>query len=251
MRRWGGPALYFYSCSLFQGLAVSVWLSVRIWLMWLKTIKKETWLPRAKGNTFLLRSPVWMASVFSISFPVLIRMSLEFVPLFQGHRAELDSTCSSWDIPINLWLFAWFSLLSFIQNQMLDYSKRSRSGKFRLVTKFKKEKNNKNKETHSSMGLPGTKSAHSLCLSVIAVWSHHYLSSLHFILCSLFLLFHVQLPVLGGLVCHFPVAKKLIAPVCLSHGPLVPCKYSWAETGGTLWKVLPMSRHFQGYFRGA
>lgn len=65
----------------------------------------------------------------------------------------------------------------FLQNQMLDYSKRSRSGKFRLVTKFKKDKNNKNKETHSSMGLPGTKSAHSSCLFVTSVWSHHYLFS--------------------------------------------------------------------------
>jgi diacylglycerol kinase (ATP) len=39
---------------------------------------------------------------------------------------------------------------------MLDLSKRSRSGKFRLVTKFKKEKNNKNKEAYSSLGAPGT-----------------------------------------------------------------------------------------------
>jgi hypothetical protein len=38
---------------------------------------------------------------------------------------------------------------------MLDLTKRSRSGKFRLVTKFKKEKNNKNKEVHSNLGGPG------------------------------------------------------------------------------------------------
>lgn len=39
----------------------------------------------------------------------------------------------------------------------LDLSKRSsRSGKFRLVTKFKKEKNNKNREARSSLGAPGT-----------------------------------------------------------------------------------------------
>lgn len=42
------------------------------------------------------------------------------------------------------------------QNVMLDLSKRSRSGKFRLVTKFKKEKINKNKEAYSSLGAPGT-----------------------------------------------------------------------------------------------
>lgn len=39
---------------------------------------------------------------------------------------------------------------------MLDLSKRSRSGKFRLVTKFKKEKNNKNREARCSLGAPGT-----------------------------------------------------------------------------------------------
>lgn len=39
---------------------------------------------------------------------------------------------------------------------MLDLSKRSRSGKFRLVTKFKKEKNNKNREASSSLAAPGT-----------------------------------------------------------------------------------------------
>lgn len=42
------------------------------------------------------------------------------------------------------------------QNVMLDLSKRSRSGKFRLVTKFKKEKNNKNREARCSLGAPGT-----------------------------------------------------------------------------------------------
>lgn len=39
---------------------------------------------------------------------------------------------------------------------MLDLSKRSRSGKFRLVTKFKKEKNNKNRAARCSLGAPGT-----------------------------------------------------------------------------------------------
>lgn len=69
---------------------------------------------------------------------------------------------------------------------MLDYSKRSRSGKFRLVTKFKKEKNNKNKETHSSMGLPGTQSAHSLSVSVTLVWSQPYQFSVSSHVLSLF-----------------------------------------------------------------
>ncbi|KAF7254384.1 Diacylglycerol kinase delta [Varanus komodoensis] len=48
------------------------------------------------------------------------------------------------------------------ENQMLDYSKRSRSGKFRLVTKFKKEKNNRNKET---LHLWGTEE--------VAAWLEH------------------------------------------------------------------------------
>ncbi|XP_075793535.1 diacylglycerol kinase delta isoform X4 [Pelodiscus sinensis] len=55
------------------------------------------------------------------------------------------------------------------ENQMLDYSKRSRSGKFRLVTKFKKEKNNKNKETRSSMGLP----VHLWGTEEVAAWLEH------------------------------------------------------------------------------
>lgn len=49
------------------------------------------------------------------------------------------------------------------QSVMLDLAKRSRSGKFRLVTKFKKEKNNKNKEVHSSLAAPGT------CFSPVCV----------------------------------------------------------------------------------
>lgn len=54
----------------------------------------------------------------------------------------------------------WGLILPFLtfhpQNVTLDLSKRSRSGKFRLVTKFKKEKNNKNREAHGSLGAPGT-----------------------------------------------------------------------------------------------
>ncbi|XP_055977844.1 diacylglycerol kinase delta [Sorex fumeus] len=40
------------------------------------------------------------------------------------------------------------------EGAMLDLSKRGRSAKFRLVPKFKKEKNNKNKEARSSLGAP-------------------------------------------------------------------------------------------------
>lgn len=37
---------------------------------------------------------------------------------------------------------------------MLDLSKCSLSGKFCLVTKFKKERNSMNREAHSSLGAP-------------------------------------------------------------------------------------------------
>ncbi|KAH0509395.1 Diacylglycerol kinase delta [Microtus ochrogaster] len=55
------------------------------------------------------------------------------------------------------------------ENVMLDLSKRSRSGKFRLVTKFKKEKNNKNKEVHSSLGAP----VHLWGTEEVAAWLEH------------------------------------------------------------------------------
>lgn len=40
------------------------------------------------------------------------------------------------------------------EGSMTDFSKRSRSAKFRLVPKFKKDKNNKNKETCATLSLP-------------------------------------------------------------------------------------------------
>ncbi|XP_056906455.1 LOW QUALITY PROTEIN: diacylglycerol kinase delta-like [Takifugu flavidus] len=41
------------------------------------------------------------------------------------------------------------------EGPMTDFSKRSRVAKFRLVPKFKKDKNNKNKETCATLSLPG------------------------------------------------------------------------------------------------
>ncbi|XP_045701585.1 diacylglycerol kinase delta isoform X2 [Phyllostomus hastatus] len=41
------------------------------------------------------------------------------------------------------------------ENVASDLSKRSRSGKFRLVTKFKKEKNSRSRDAHGSLGAPG------------------------------------------------------------------------------------------------
>eukprot|EP00069_Balaena_mysticetus_P008325 bmy_19567T0 len=57
------------------------------------------------------------------------------------------------------------------ENVMLDLSKRSssRSGKFRLVTKFKKEKNNKNREARSSLGAP----VHLWGTEEVAAWLEH------------------------------------------------------------------------------
>ncbi|XP_037534333.1 diacylglycerol kinase delta [Nematolebias whitei] len=40
------------------------------------------------------------------------------------------------------------------EGPLMDFSKRSRSGKFRLVPKFKKDKNNKNKEMCATLSLP-------------------------------------------------------------------------------------------------
>lgn len=148
-----------------------------------------------------------MGSTFSVSFSVLIRMSLGVFFSFLTRSWSWAWQCLLLLVHSNQFMTVCliFPFL-LLQNQMLDYSKRSRSGKFRLVTKFKKEKNNKNKETHSTMGLPGTKSAHSLCLFVTSVWSHHCL----FLVCFLthpLLLFHLHLPLLAGLISPFHVAE--------------------------------------------
>uniref|UniRef100_A0A2K5NFE6 Diacylglycerol kinase n=1 Tax=Cercocebus atys TaxID=9531 RepID=A0A2K5NFE6_CERAT len=55
------------------------------------------------------------------------------------------------------------------ESVMLDLAKRSRSGKFRLVTKFKKEKNNKNKEAHSNLAAP----VHLWGTEEVAAWLEH------------------------------------------------------------------------------
>ncbi|XP_072575238.1 diacylglycerol kinase delta isoform X5 [Vulpes vulpes] len=55
------------------------------------------------------------------------------------------------------------------ENVMLELSKRSRSGKFRLVTKFKKEKNSKNREARSSLGAP----VHLWGTEEVAAWLEH------------------------------------------------------------------------------
>lgn len=55
------------------------------------------------------------------------------------------------------------------EENVMDLSKRSRSGKFRLVTKFKKEKNSKNRDAHSSLGAP----VHLWGTEEVAAWLEH------------------------------------------------------------------------------
>ncbi|XP_078419707.1 diacylglycerol kinase delta isoform X6 [Cetorhinus maximus] len=64
------------------------------------------------------------------------------------------------------------------EGQLLEYSKRTRSAKFRLVSKLKKEKNNKNKETRGNMGLPGGAAlrfptVHQWGTEEVAAWLEH------------------------------------------------------------------------------
>ncbi|XP_072330817.1 diacylglycerol kinase delta isoform X4 [Scyliorhinus torazame] len=64
------------------------------------------------------------------------------------------------------------------EGQFLEYSKRTRSAKFRLVSKLKKEKNNKNKETRGNMGLPGGAAlrfptVHQWGTEEVAAWLEH------------------------------------------------------------------------------
>uniref|UniRef100_A0A672JXB0 Diacylglycerol kinase delta n=1 Tax=Sinocyclocheilus grahami TaxID=75366 RepID=A0A672JXB0_SINGR len=52
------------------------------------------------------------------------------------------------------------------EGQLSDFSKRSRSAKFRLVPKFKKDKNNKNKETCAALNMP----VNTWGVDEVAVW---------------------------------------------------------------------------------
>uniref|UniRef100_A0A8C8CX60 Diacylglycerol kinase n=1 Tax=Oncorhynchus tshawytscha TaxID=74940 RepID=A0A8C8CX60_ONCTS len=60
------------------------------------------------------------------------------------------------------------------EGHLTDFSKRSRSAKFRLVPKFKKDKNNKNKEACATLTLPGTiylSFSRTLSLSQELLWN--------------------------------------------------------------------------------
>lgn len=60
--------------------------------------------------------------------------------------------------PADLGMFWWVCsglMCVCVQGQLSEFSKRGRSAKFRLVPKFKKDKNNKNKETCAALNMPG------------------------------------------------------------------------------------------------
>ncbi|XP_055022557.1 diacylglycerol kinase delta-like isoform X1 [Boleophthalmus pectinirostris] len=99
-------------------------------------------------------------------------MSLQ---LERSHQEQLSSALASLSSQIRrLSDVSW--LLPLIEptdaeGALSDFSKRGRSAKFRLVPKFKKEKNNKNKETSACLALPvhlwGTEEVGAwLCVSV-------------------------------------------------------------------------------------
>lgn len=84
------------------------------------------------------------------------KMSLQLDP---PQKDELTGALANVDLQLRkLAEIPWLCQLiepSDDEGQLLEYSKRTRSAKFRLVSKIKKEKNNKNKETRGNMGLPG------------------------------------------------------------------------------------------------
>uniref|UniRef100_A0A673KPZ0 Diacylglycerol kinase n=1 Tax=Sinocyclocheilus rhinocerous TaxID=307959 RepID=A0A673KPZ0_9TELE len=62
---------------------------------------------------------------------------------------------------------SWLSqLIDPADDELSDFSKRSRSAKFRLVPKFKKDKNNKNKETCAALNMP----VNTWGVDEVAVW---------------------------------------------------------------------------------
>lgn len=74
-----------------------------------KSLKRKLDLPMAKESNFLLRLLAWPGINFLCFLSCLGQNEFRiFFPLLQGHGVELDSSCCSWSVPINLWLFVWF-----------------------------------------------------------------------------------------------------------------------------------------------
>ncbi|XP_063763002.1 diacylglycerol kinase delta-like [Eleginops maclovinus] len=89
-------------------------------------------------------------------------MSMQLDP---PQQQQLDSALLSVDQQLRRladvpWMFP------AIEGPLTDFSKRSRSAKFRLVPKFKKEKNNKNRETSTCLSLP----VHQWGTEEVGVW---------------------------------------------------------------------------------
>ncbi|XP_069752653.1 diacylglycerol kinase delta-like isoform X9 [Narcine bancroftii] len=107
------------------------------------------------------------------------KMSLQLDP---PQKDELTGALANVDLQLRkLAEIPWLCQLiepSDDEGQLLEYSKRTRSAKFRLVSKLKKEKNNKNKETRGNMGLPGGAAlrfptVHQWGTEEVAAWLEH------------------------------------------------------------------------------
>uniref|UniRef100_A0A672JU37 Diacylglycerol kinase n=1 Tax=Sinocyclocheilus grahami TaxID=75366 RepID=A0A672JU37_SINGR len=70
-------------------------------------------------------------------------------------RKMNEKSINQYDVFGMFWCLCSSLMCVCVQGQLSDFSKRSRSAKFRLVPKFKKDKNNKNKETCAALNMPG------------------------------------------------------------------------------------------------
>ncbi|KAL7849497.1 hypothetical protein SRHO_G00211200 [Serrasalmus rhombeus] len=95
------------------------------------------------------------------------KMCLQLDP---PQREQLDGALAS--VALQLRRLAEISWLSTViepaddEGNPMDFSKRSRSAKFRLVPKFKRDKNNKNKEMFATLNLP----VHQWGVEEVAAW---------------------------------------------------------------------------------
>ncbi|XP_074120399.1 diacylglycerol kinase delta isoform X2 [Sminthopsis crassicaudata] len=99
------------------------------------------------------------------------KMALQLEP---PHKEQLAAALADMDLQLRRladipWLWQLMEPSDDENPATLDFSKRSRSGKFRLVTKFKKEKSGKNKELRAGSGLP----AHLWGTEEVAAWLEH------------------------------------------------------------------------------
>ncbi|XP_056675961.1 diacylglycerol kinase delta isoform X2 [Monodelphis domestica] len=98
------------------------------------------------------------------------KMALQLEP---AHKEQLGAALADTDLQLRKladipWLWQLMEPSDDENPTTLEFSKRGRSGKFRLVTKFKKEKSSKNKELRGG-GLP----AHLWGTEEVAAWLEH------------------------------------------------------------------------------